>query len=139
MFDLRLDRRLRDRDAEGEIAIGDTRKTFHVDLSLWDVEDYRASWRRSIALVLNDGFARFLVSVGEPGQAMFDTWPCWRRGDEVLLINAILLSSITGDFARPQDAEVFDNEGPGPATTQYACALADLVDFERRLTGAARQ
>ena len=144
MFDIRLDRRGRLHDAAGEIVIGDFREFFTFDLSAWSAHDYRASWARSAAHVLEGGFGRFLVSVGAPGAAMYDTWPCWRRGDEAVVLHSLLLSTLTRDFVGPEDAEAFDATPPEADPSShtlklYRCALADIVDFERRLRGASAQ
>jgi len=144
MFDITLERRGRMIDAAGEIIIGDFKSVFTFDLSYWSPEDYRASWQRTAALVLEHGFGRFLVSVGAPG-AMFETWPCWRAGDEARVIHSFILSSISVDFARVEDAETFASESPeldpGRADTLkiHPCSLADIADFERRLLGASAQ
>ncbi len=144
MFDITLERRGRIVDAAGEIVIGDFKSVFTFDLSFWSAEEYRESWRRTAAAVLERGFGRFLVSVGAPG-TMFETWPCWRAGDEARVIHSFLLSTITIDFARVEDAENFASESPeldpGSANTLkiHPCSLADIADFERRLRGASAQ
>ena len=143
MFSLSLDRRGRLGDAAGEILIGDFRALFTTDLTYWDVDEYRASWRRAASGVLEHGFARFLASIAAPGD-MYDTWPCWRAGDEVMLLHSILLGSLTRDFARPEDAEVYGPDSPelDPGADRlkiYRCSLASIADFERRLAGASAQ
>lgn len=130
-------------DAAGEIVIGDFRAVFTSDLSFWSAEEYRESWRRGAAAVLERGFGRFLASIGAPGE-MYDTWPCWRRGDEVILIHSILLSSISREFAQPEDAESYGPDRPeidpgSDALKIHTCSLADIADFERRLRGASAQ
>ena len=143
MFDLSLDRRGRMGDAVGEIVIGDFRAVFTSDLSFWDVHEYRESWRRSAASLLEHGFGRFLASIGAPGE-MYDTWPCWRRGDEVVIIHSILLAPISRNFRTPEDAERFGANRPeidpgSDALKIEVCSLADIADFERRLRGASAQ
>jgi len=139
MFDLRLDQRGRVNDAEGEIIIGDFRESFLIDLSHWEGPQYRESWRRSASMVLNSGFSRFLVSIGAPGIGLYETWPCWRRGDDVVLIKGYVLSSVTRDFAFPEEAESLPSSEPGPGLNLRTCSLNDMAAFERRLIGAAEQ
>lgn len=142
MFDIRLDRRGRDSGATGEIVIGGFRTIFTADLAYWSAEEYRASWRRSAARVLEHGFARFLVMAGPPA-SMFETWTCWRRGDEAVFYQSILLSSATDHFTRTEDAESeSDDDGfPGPERKLrlHRCSLRDIAEFERRLSGAMPQ
>jgi hypothetical protein len=130
-------------DAAGEIVIGEFRAAFTSDLSFWDVDEYRESWRRSAAFVLEHGFGRFLASIGAPGD-VYDTWACWRRGDEIVAIHSILLPSISRDFKTPDDAERFGPDRPeidpgSDALKIHPCSLADIADFERRLRGASAQ
>jgi hypothetical protein len=142
-FDLKLDRRGRMGDAAGEIVVGDFRAVFTSDLSFWDVEEYRSSWRRSAAAVLEHGFGRFLASIGAPGE-IYDTWACWRRGDQAMVIHSILLASISSDFLEPEAGETYGPDRPeidpgSDGTKLYLCSLADIADFERRLRGASAQ
>ena len=142
MFDITLERRGRIIEAAGEITIGDFKSLFTFDLSFWSPEEYRASWARSAASVLEHGFGRFLVSVGAPG-AMFDTWACWRRFDEAVLLHSFLLSEVTLDFGRPEDGELLGAGTPIERDTEkyklHGCGLAEIADFERRLRGASAQ
>jgi CdiI N-terminal domain len=125
---------------EGRIVIGDFTETFHAERGLWRAADYHASWRRTAALVLEQGFGRFLVSVGPPGEAVFTTYPCWRRGDAALVQKSILLATLTCDFARPEAAESYDpafseKAESGGALSTWRCSLRDIAEFERMLQG----
>jgi|CXWL01.1.fsa_nt_gi hypothetical protein len=141
MFDLTLDRR--GGEPMGEIVVGEHRESFLVDLSYWDAEDYRASWRRSAAHVLEHGYGRFLASVCIPGQALYITWVCRTRGADALLFKSFLLPSYTEIFSRPEEAETpaedyaLRNDAEEPNMVIYRCALRDIADFETRLRGAA--
>ena len=141
MFDISFERRGRVNDAAGEILIGEHRTTFLLQLSFWEPQDYRASWRRAAALVLEQGFGRFILSADVP-PAMFDTWCCWREGDEAVLQHSILLPSLTRDFSRIEDAEAYLSDFPVPeagAPPLPRCSIACVADFERRLRGSSAQ
>lgn len=141
MFDLTLDRRGEGGGARGEIVIGDFRESFLVDLSYWDVDEYRASWLRSAAHVLEHGYGRFLVSASIPGQALYISWVVRTSDGEARLHKSFLLPSYTQDFLQPEDAEtpVEDyatrEQEEGPETHVYRCALRDIAEFETRLRG----
>ncbi|MES1156372.1 MAG: hypothetical protein ABUL73_01215 [Alphaproteobacteria bacterium] len=139
MFNISLERRGRVVDAEGEIVIGEFRESFLIDLSHWSAEQYRDSWRRCAGAVLSKGFARFLTSIGAPGVGLYETWPCWRRGGDVVLLKGYVLSSVTRDYKRAEEAETLESSAPAPEQVRYRCTLTDMAAFERRLIGAAQQ
>lgn len=140
MFDIALDRRGHAGDAQGEITIGAFAESFVADLSAWTAEDYRASWLRAAAHVLERGYGRFLVSVCAPGTHSYIGWTCRRRGDAAMLFKTIQLPSQTETYARPEDAEVnaddyAERNNDEPRLNVYRCALADIAAFEARLRG----
>lgn len=141
MFGIGIDRR--GGEPMGEIVIGEHRESFLVDLSFWDAEEYRASWLRSAAHVLEHGYGRFLVSVSIPGQLLYITWVCRTRGPEALLFKSFLLPTYTEVFTRPEEAEAppedyaLRNVDEGPDVAVHRCALRAIADFETRLRGAA--
>lgn len=141
MFDINLDRR--GGEPIGEVVVAEYRESFLIDLSFWDAEEYRASWLRSAAHVLEHGYGRFLVSVSIPGQLLYITWVCRTRGPEALLFKSFLLPSYTEVFSRPEEAETpledyaMRNVDEEPGATVHRCALRDIADFETRLRGAA--
>src|SRR5262249_1184329 len=140
MFDIALP----DDGAEGRIVIGAYSESFAPERGGWDASAYRASWLRSAAFVLQDGFARFLVSGGAPGEAMYTTFPAWRRGADVLVQKSFLLASLTRDFAAPEDAERYEAEfselgESGAPLSTWRCALRDVAEFERVLRGLRAQ
>ncbi|GAM98361.1 hypothetical protein U91I_01994 [alpha proteobacterium U9-1i] len=143
MFDLALDRRGESGGARGEILIGDHRETFLVDLSYWDFDEYRASWLRSAAHVLEHGYGRFLVSVSIPGQLLYITWVVRTRAGEARLHKSFLLPDYTRDFIQPEEAETpledfaTRDQDESADIHVFRCALRDIADFETRLRGAA--
>lgn len=143
MFSLSLDRRGEADAARGEIVIGGFRENFLVDLSFWDFDDYRASWLRSAAHVLEHNYGRFLASVSIPGQAPYITWVARVRDGEARFFKSFLLTSYTNDLSHPEDAETppedyaARNDDEGPEVHVYRCALRDVAEFETRLRGGA--
>lgn len=140
MFDLRLLSRALPLSAFGELSVGAHRENFSADLSLWDEDDYHASWLRTAAHVIEHGYGRFLVSV--PGNGMYETWVCHTRGGSVRLYKSIMLSTATEDFDSPADAEApaedyASRHEDSPRLNYYRCDLADIADFEARLRGKA--
>jgi hypothetical protein len=142
MFDIALDRRGRESDAMGEIVIDAHRESFLADLSYWTADDYRASWLRTAAHVLEHGHGRFLVSVNAPGQSPYLAFVVRVRGDEAIVFKSFLLTSLTDAFAQPEDGEVMREDyaergNDEPRLGVHRCPLRHIADFEVRLRGAA--
>jgi hypothetical protein len=138
MFDLRLLSRALPLSAFGELSIGAHRENFSADLTVWDEDDYHASWLRSAAYIVEHGHGRFLVSVGETG--VYETWAAAARGANVRLYKSIMRSTATERFASPADAETpsLDDaarEDMSPSTHYFRCNLVDIAAFEARLRG----
>ena len=139
MFKLCIERR--GGAPEGIIAVGEHTETYPVDLSVWDVPDYRANWLRAAAHVLEHGYGRFLGSVSSPGRGAYLAWVCRARGAEAMLFKSVLLPSLTESFANPRDAETLDDDfaernQDEPNLIVHRCALADIAAFEASLHGA---
>jgi len=138
MFDIRIERR--GGPPIGEIIIGDFREHFAPGLMHWTLADYRASWLRGAARILELGYGRFLIAVDAPGEGLWETWACWSMDGRVACCKSILLPSLTESYAAPQDAETppEDDLARGveePGVDYQWCALEDIADFERRLRG----
>lgn len=134
MFDLTFTGELNDEGiALGTITVGDFRETFGSHLDVWSERDYRASWRRAAALLSETGACRFLVSASVPGST-FVAWPCWRRGDSVLVTNTLIFPHETHTYAGPSDAERFSGSTYLAAEeSRWICTADDIVAFEPRL------
>lgn len=118
--------------ALGDIVIGEFSETFESALGVWRPDDYRASWVRSSNAVINNGFARFVTSVGPPG-AIYWGWACWRRGEDALLINCLVLSKQTRTLRSPQDTETLFCTLPEDHVSRWTCPIADIVAFAARV------
>ncbi|MFK4067338.1 hypothetical protein [Streptomyces sp. NPDC029674] len=92
--------------AVGRISVGEFSEHFPMDLSYWDVDDYRASWARALRVVdgRDEATSCLVSSISDPATANFVfCWPVYRSGPDVRIQNSVVfLDELTEPF-RPDE------------------------------------
>lgn len=93
--------------ALGRITVGGFSETFEMSLTYWNAEEYRASWRDALEMLVhrNNAISCLVSSITDPSASNFVfCWPLYRNGDDVFVQNAVVfLEGLTEPFdpARP--------------------------------------
>jgi hypothetical protein len=89
-------------EAVGRITVGEFAETFHMDLSFWNVSDYRRSWKRALQVLAGDETAVscLISSITDPENSNFIfCWPLYRSGKDVYVQNSVIfLDELDGRF-----------------------------------------
>ncbi len=103
------------------ITVGDFTETFRMDLSFWNVDDYRRNWSRALLKLEEEEIstACLISSITDPDNSNFVfCWPLYRSGEEVFVQNSVIFLGeldATFDAEKPwsfvEQRQVVDDDG----------------------------
>jgi hypothetical protein len=79
--------------ARGRITVGAFTEEFDASLTFWSADDYRASWRAALSVLIGGETAAscLVSSITDPATSNFVfCWPLYRDGDDVFVQSSLI-------------------------------------------------
>lgn len=110
--------------AGGELALGDARLFFLVDLSHWSVADYERQWHEGITRLLRGApSTALMMAYRGPGDEPHLMWALWRDGERVHAQQHTLLPA---ELDAPFDARApYAHVGERVPATEHGLPIAE--------------
>ena len=121
------------RHAGGELVLGDGRRCFLVDLTVWNIPDYQRQWREGVARLVQGSPSTALMTAyrARPGEA-HAMWALWRDESQVYVQQHLVLPEELDAPFNPLDpyphlGERIPATEHGLSIPEWRLPLADVI------------